>query len=541
MHHTVSKLLKYVGLVIGLGLLASCSNSLNGRELAPNKEVAPYYVASVKIDGSSTQAEVEQRYGGSTISFNPKAGFAVLGFSKEEGELSTLATTVNQNAYSNPEVGSSGISAWSSGFSAWAGGFSAWAGGWSAWASGETSSTPPLPQENASIFNQIKLAQAHELSHNYGQGIKVAVIDTGIDLNHPMFQGRLAPSTEWKDYVDNDSYPQEGSSSGKAYGHGTAAAGIVLQVAPLATILPIRVLGPDGQGDLDDLLLAIDWAVQKGADVINLSLGSVDYIDPLFYTVDAAMSSGVYIVAAAGNTGNTTLLHPAAGAQIIANEGKLMSIGSVTSTDSKSSFSSYGSDLEYVAPGEKILTAYPNNQVAKVTGTSFATPLYSGTLALYMSDIGNFSSRNLDSYLAGGSDYVGFSDGRLNVAKGYNYFSISSSPSSSSKTLSLQGKWTSSGGRSSSASSNPKYSFSVDQSGTVSIDLSSSIDTYLYLLNSSGQVIATDDDGGSGYNSRIQMSLSKGSYTVVAATYSSGQSGSFTVSVNGTVSNLTAK
>ena len=60
MHHTVSKLLKYVGLVIGLGLLASCSNSLNGRELAPNKEVAPYYVASVKIDGSSTQAEVEQ-------------------------------------------------------------------------------------------------------------------------------------------------------------------------------------------------------------------------------------------------------------------------------------------------------------------------------------------------------------------------------------------------------------------------------------------------------------------------------------------------
>ena len=534
MHSITSKLPKLTALVLSLGLLASCTSPKN----PSGKEVAPYYVASVKIDSTAQQADIEKQYGGSSILFNPKAGYAVLAFSKEAGELTTLTTTVNQNAYSNPEVGSSGISAWSSGFSAWAGGFSAWAGGWSAWASGSSNTTPALPQENASIFNQIKLPQAHELSQNYGQGIKVAVIDTGIDLNHAMFQGRLTPSTEWKDYVDNDSYPQEGSSSGKAYGHGTAAAGIILQVAPLATILPIRVLGPDGQGDLDDVLLAIDWAVQKGADVINLSLGSNDYIDPLFWTIEAAINSGVYIVAAAGNSGNTTLLHPAAGAKIIANEGKLMSIGSVTSGDSRSNFSSYGSDLEYVAPGEKILTAYPNNQVAKVTGTSFATPLYSGTLALYMSDMGNFSSQNLDSYLVNGSDYVGFSDGRLNVAKGYNTLPLSPSPSSGSKTLSVQGQWSSSGGRNSSSSSNPRYSFSVEQSGTVTIDIGSSIDTFLYLLNSYGQIIATDDDGGSGYNSRIQMSLSKGSYTVVAATYSSGQSGSFTVSVTGAVSNL---
>lgn len=532
--HFVLKRLPFL-LILSL-LLAACSTSTTPTA----RETAPFYVASVQITSETSEAELQNLYGGEIISFNTKAGYAVLGFSKEEGELTTLTTSLNQNAYSNPEVSASGISAWSSGFSAWASGFSAWASGWSSWSSGETSSTPALPEENAVIFSQIKLPQAHEISQNYGQGIKVAVIDTGIDLNHPIFQGRLAPSNEWKDYVDGDALPLEGSSSAKAYGHGTAVAGIVLQVAPLATILPIRVLGPEGQGNLDDVLLAIDWAVQMGADVINLSLGSTEYVDALHQTISAAMSSGAYVVAAAGNFGTTSLLHPAAGAKIISSEGKLMSIGSVSSFDKRSDFSSYGPDLEYVAPGERILTAYPDNQVAMATGTSFSTPLYSGTLALYMSDLDNFANQDLDAYLLTGSDNVGFSDGRLNVAKAYTTLAVKPSPSTNSTVLSVQGQWTKpgSGGQNVNATGNPRYSFNVDKAGTVTIDLSSTVDTYLFLLDSSGAMVAQDDDGGSGYNSRIQRNLAQGSYTLVAASYSTRQTGSFDLSVSGMVSNL---
>ena len=94
-------------------------------------------------------------------------------------------------------------------------------------------------------------------------------------------------------------------------------------------------------------------------------------------------------------------------------------------------------------------------------------------------------------------------------------------------TGAVEGSWTSSGGRSSTSSGNPAYILSLSQSESVEINLMSSVDTYLYLLNSSGSVIASNDDGGAGYNSKITKSLSAGTYKVISATYSSGKSGSF--------------
>ena len=116
--------------------------------------------------------------------------------------------------------------------------------------------------------------------------------------------------------------------------------------------------------------------------------------------------------------------------------------------------------------------------------------------------------------------------------------SLSTEQTCNGTGLSASGSWTSSGGRSSTHSGNPRYSFEVTSSGNVTIDLTSSVDTYLYLLNSSGSVIESDDDDGSGYDSRISRYLSSGTYYVVAATYSSGRSGSFNLSVQGSVSNL---
>jgi len=97
---------------------------------------------------------------------------------------------------------------------------------------------------------------------------------------------------------------------------------------------------------------------------------------------------------------------------------------------------------------------------------------------------------------------------------------------------SVNGNWSGSGGRNAYAGGNTNYQLTVEADGSVEINLTSSIDTYLYLLDANGSIIASDDDGGSGYNSKLVKTLSKGTYTAVAATYSSGQSGAFTMTTS---------
>jgi subtilisin family serine protease len=149
---------------------------------------------------------------------------------------------------------------------------------------------------------QVWLPQAHAIARKFGEGVKVAVVDTGIDTAHPGFAGRLAPSSEWRDFIENDNNPME-PTGGSAYGHGTAVAGLILQVAPKATILPIRVLNSNGQGNLDHVILAINHAVNVGARVINLSLGAFEWYQPLVDAINFAGSRGVWVVASAGNQG----------------------------------------------------------------------------------------------------------------------------------------------------------------------------------------------------------------------------------------------
>ena len=106
-------------------------------------------------------------------------------------------------------------------------------------------------------------------------------------------------------------------------------------------------------------------------------------------------------------------------------------------------------------------------------------------------------------------------------------FSLTTSSGMLAKISGLSGNWSGSGGRSATSSGNPDYILTISESATTEINLTSSVDTYLYLLDEYGTVIASNDDGGAGYNSKIVKSLSAGTYTVVAATYNSGQSGGF--------------
>jgi len=287
----------------------------------------------------------------------------------------------------------------------WAGGgLSIWAGGMrTMWAGGMYS---PVP-ENTTAFQQILLPTAQQLAPLLGARVKVAIIDTGVDVWHPAFTGMLAPANEWKDFVDGDSLPQEVGTLGiGGFGHGTAVASLVAQVAPRVTLLPIRVLGPDGSGDTVNVAAALDYAVSKGAKVINLSLGSTERSDMVQSAIKRANDSGVFVVASAGNQNLPQLTYPAADMSTKGADTFTVSVGSVNSSDRKSSFSNYSEVLEICAPGENMYSAAPGGMEIAWSGTSMAAPLVSGGLALALGQQLSVDTKNLASKLLATGDGI---------------------------------------------------------------------------------------------------------------------------------------
>jgi len=376
-------------------LLAACSVAEEPTSVTPQRYV---YIATVDVDADDTRASVEAAYGGEVVTWRPEAGFAILGLSAAPTELSILSTAdLNEDVVGVPdevvdeEAEAAGVSAWAGGVSAWAGGVSAWAGGVSAWAGGTSN---PFPG-NDQPWEQIGLVGAQQLAAGLGRNVVIAVIDTGVDLRHTGFEGRLTPASTWLDLVDGDTYPHEGyeevlrngvwvlepTGTGDYFGHGTAAAGIVLQAAPNARILPIRVLNSRGRGDASDIVRAIDHAIVQGAQVINLSLGTRNPVKAIQRMVDYAHSLGIVVVASSGNSGNTRVTYPAVTAAQPAYI-HAIGVGSVDADDRKSSFSTYGTNLEMLAPGSGISTLFPGETIAVVNGTSFAAPWVSGVVAL---------------------------------------------------------------------------------------------------------------------------------------------------------------
>lgn len=191
-----------------------------------------------------------------------------------------------------------------------------------------------------------------------GKGVKVAVIDTGVDLAHPDLVDRMGSG---KDFVD------EGTSPADEHGHGTVVAGIIAAtagngvgvagVAPEATILPVRALGADGRGDAEQVAGAIEWSVSAGAQVINLSLvaegGAISGFGDLFRdrqvedAISAAARAGVVVVIASGND-------PAGGSSetsFQAQDEEVLVVGASTNTDRRAAYSNYGTGLDLLAPG----------------------------------------------------------------------------------------------------------------------------------------------------------------------------------------------
>jgi Subtilase family len=383
----------FFGFALLTGLLSSCGTQ---PEITTNLNEAAKYVISVNLTNSDTIASLEQRYQGRVNAFHPEAGFAIVSTNQSAQGFAVRAISDNIDALANPEDAAEalGIPTWSSGAAMWASGSATWSSGWTTLASGTT--IPSVPSQNSDMFKRIGLPQAHAIAKNFGAGIKVAVIDTGVDLTHPVLVNNLAPSSEWRDYVDNDTVPNDdpgiNSTPGKAYGHGTAVSGIILQIAPKVTILPLRVLSPTGKGNLDNVVKAIDYAISNGVQIINLSLGSLKTNLSLNQEIAYAKTKGVYIIAAAGNNGKDAD-YPAKDSNQDQMSGFLFGIGSIDDKEALSSFSARGEGVYAFAPGEKIYTLYPSNRVTYATGTSFATPLVAGTFALAMSELTNITDR----------------------------------------------------------------------------------------------------------------------------------------------------
>lgn len=257
----------------------------------------------------------------------------------------------------------------------------------------------------------IFLKEAHAFTKGDRQ-IKIAVLDTGIDRTHPEIAHAMLPGMDFVDILDGadkfiGDYLGMDTEPDDEVGHGTHVCGIIAArgvkmstgVVPACKIIPVRVLGALKRGDtvvgaglIDNINNGIKWAVDQGADVINMSLGIKHEGGGLPHdeVIKYALSKGVSIVAASGNDGTKDLYYPGALPRVIA-------VGAVDHSDQIAAFSTYGSHVSFVAPGMGIVSSYPQNSYSMSSGTSQASPYVAGAIALLKSFAIKFGHRLKDN------------------------------------------------------------------------------------------------------------------------------------------------
>ncbi len=214
------------------------------------------------------------------------------------------------------------------------------------------------------------------LKNRTGRGVRVAVIDSGIDTEHPDLLGKVKGSVEA--YVEGGKVHFRESTSGDAAGHGTACAGIITAIAPDVDLYSVKVLGANASGSGEMFLAGLDYAVKQKMQVINLSLGTTkpQYHGPLHDLLDRAYHAGCIVVAAANNLPQPSF------PSIFSSS--LVSVVKNNSTDPFKFGYRYGEVIELVAPGVQVRTTWPGGGYRQITGNSFACPAIVGIIALIM-------------------------------------------------------------------------------------------------------------------------------------------------------------
>jgi hypothetical protein len=253
--------------------------------------------------------------------------------------------------------------------------------------------------------------------------VVVAVLDSGVNVNHPDLAGRLLPGY---DFVNGT------QSITDDFGHGTAVSGVIVAngnngqgVAGIAfgcSVLPVKVMDNNGFASYSTIAAGIKYAVDNGARIINLSIAGTSPSITLQEAIDYAWSNNVVVVAAAGNTADTTVQYPAACNHVL-------SVSATSPGDSLSYFSSYGSYVKISAPGETIWTTQNtlNNPYGAWRGTSFASPVVASVAALVLSANPTLSNDQVVSLLEQSADDLGapgydtsFGYGRVNALRAVN-------------------------------------------------------------------------------------------------------------------------
>jgi subtilisin family serine protease len=339
----------------------------------------------------------------------------------------------------------------------------------------------------------VQVAKAQNMFSVTGAGI-VADIDTGVDPNHPAFEGVLLPgydftrdqqgASEINDLTPTDfpAFPPSACSGSTcpqpaivnqssaaildqssaaildqnlkyaAFGHGTMVMGVIHLVAPQAKLLPLKAFNSDGTGYLSDILRAIYYAVQNNAKIVNMSFEfKASLPDPELQTaINYANQLGVVCSASAGNDAQLNpTVYPAGFTTAV------MGIASTSDLDTRSSFSNYGNALVFVAaPGEAIITTYPFATYAAGWGTSFSAPFVSGGASLLLTKQPSITHALAASAIAN-ADVVGpdLGYGRLNLvlalgslapAATVSDFVISAAPPNASITAGQSASYTAS-------------------------------------------------------------------------------------------------
>jgi subtilisin family serine protease len=274
----------------------------------------------------------------------------------------------------------------------------------------------PLPYYGSTVWTGyatqpaaviIRAQEAQQAFNVTGAGI-VAMIDTGVDTQHPALVPVLVNGYNFINNTPNGSETGTLNQSSAAvldggqpvylngqtvavlnqssaavldtgagpdFGHGTMTAGIVHLVAPTAKIMPLKAFSSDGTGYLSNIIRATYYAVQHGSKVISMSFDFTSSSTEMANAIRYANQKGIICVASAGNDGVNEVVYPAGITGV-------MGVASTSDLDTRSTFSSYGSDVWVAAPGEGVVSTYPNGTYSAGWGTSFSAPLVSGTAAL---------------------------------------------------------------------------------------------------------------------------------------------------------------
>lgn len=256
----------------------------------------------------------------------------------------------------------------------------------------------------------ITKVRANEAWAKAGKGsrkVVVAVIDTGADFNHK----NLAPNmVKGFDFINNNENPMDQTSSMNP-GHGTHCSGIIgatglvdggtVGLSPEVSLMPLRFLDQNGSGDLNNAIKAIDYAIEKKVDVISASWGARiprAQATPLLEAIQRAEKAGItFVVAAANDSANNdkTDYFPTN-----ANLSNTISVAASTSSDAKAGFSNFGQKMVSLsAPGDGIMSTLPGDKYGNLSGTSMATPLVAGLVALVKSQDPSLTPEQLRSVI----------------------------------------------------------------------------------------------------------------------------------------------